>query len=144
MFNLSTFYSTIIISYRVSMRPTYEPIKDALEEAIEKTNDCKYRRTFHSDQGWAYQMKNYVKTLANHKIFQSMSRKANCLGNSPMENFFSLLKQEIYYGKVYHSFEELKIEIERFVTYYNNERMKERLGYMSPVEYRLYHETLAA
>ena len=37
-----------------------------------------------------------------------MSRKGNCLDNSVMENFFGLLKQEIYYGVIYYSFEELK------------------------------------
>ena len=28
-----------------------------------------------------------------------MSRKGNCHDNSVMENFFEILKQEIYYGK---------------------------------------------
>ena len=70
--------------------------------------------TFHSDQGWAYQMKAYSHRLKEERIFQSMSRKGNCLDNSVMENFFGLLKQEIYYGVVYYSYEELKSEIERF------------------------------
>ena len=70
------------------------------------TSDCPYRRTFHSDQGWAYQMKSYTKRLKEERIFQSMSRKGNCLDNSVMENFFGLLKQEIYYGRIYHSYEE--------------------------------------
>lgn len=61
---------------------------EALEEAICVTNNCPYRRTFHSDQGWAYQMNAYRIRLEEHKIFQSMSRKGNCLDNSPMENFF--------------------------------------------------------
>jgi len=60
-------YNLEILSYRVSKKPTFEPIKESLDEAIEKTNDCKYRRTFHSDQGWSYQMKNYVKTLKDKK-----------------------------------------------------------------------------
>ena len=41
-----------------------------------------------------------------------------------MENFFGLLKQEIYYGVVYYSYEELKSEIERFIKYYNEKRIK--------------------
>ena len=48
---------------------------EALNKAIEVINNCKDRRIFHSDQGWAYQMKVYVKTLKDNKIFQSMSRK---------------------------------------------------------------------
>lgn len=53
-----------------------------------------------------------------------------------MENFFGLLKQEIYYGVVY-SYEELKSEIEQYIKYYNEQRIKEKLGWMSPVQYRL-------
>ena len=111
---------------------------DALDKAIETTADCPYRRTFHSDQGWAYQMKAYAHRLKEERIFQSMSRKGNCLDNSVMENFFGLLKQEIYYGVVYYSYEELKSEIERFIKYYNEKRIKEKLGWMSPVQYRLH------
>lgn len=87
-----------MISYEISNQPTYQAIATALQEALELTSDCLYRRTFHSDQGWAYQMKNYVFKLKSQKIIQSMSRKGNCHDNSVMENFFGLLKQEIYYG----------------------------------------------
>ena len=100
---------------------------------------CPYRRTFHSDQGWAYQMKSYTKRLKEERIFQSMSRKGNCLDNSVMENFFGLLKQEIYYGRVYHSYEELKVAIEEYIVYYNERRIKKSLGWMSPAEYRRKH-----
>lgn len=126
-----------IISFGIAKRPSASNILTALEQAIEVTADCPYRRTFHSDQGWAYQMKTYSHRLKEERIFQSMSRKGNCHDNSVMENFFGLLKQEIYYGVVYYSYEELKSEIERYIEYYNNKRIKERLGWMSPVEYRL-------
>ena len=49
----------------------------------------------------------------------------------------TILKQEIYYGEVYYSYEDLKSEIERYIKYYNEHRIKEKLGWMSPVEYRL-------
>jgi transposase InsO family protein len=82
-------------------------------------------------------MKAYVHTLKEDKIFQSMSRKGNCLDNSVMENFFGIMKQEMYYGEVYYSFDELKEAIEKYIKYYNEQRIKEKLGWMSPVEYRL-------
>ena len=65
-----------------------------------------------------------------------MSRKGNCLDNSPMENFFGILKQEIYYGRTFKSFNELKKAIKEYIKYYNEDRIKEKLGYLSPVEYR--------
>ena len=87
--------------------PSAKNVMDALEKCIEITSDCPYRRTFHSDRGWAYQMPAYAYELKENKIFQSMSRKGNCYDNSVMENFFGVLKQEMYYGNTYYSFEEL-------------------------------------
>lgn len=40
-----------------------------------------------------------------------MTRKGNCLDNAIMENFFGILKQEIYYGEKRLTYEELKIKI---------------------------------
>lgn len=126
-----------IISYGISQRPSAKSIMDALNRAIEVTSKCKYRRTFHSDQGWAYQMKAYTRTLKEHKIFQSMSRKGNCHDNSVMENFFGIMKQEMYYGLIYKSYDDLKDAIKDYIKYYNEQRIKEKLGWMSPVNYRI-------
>lgn len=129
-------YNSEIISYEISKQPTPEPILKALDRAIEITNINKDKRIFHSDQGWAYQIKQYTSKLEAEGITQSMSRKGNCLDNSPMENFFGILKQEIYYGKKFYSYEELKETIEEYIEYYNKDRIKEKLGYLSPIEYR--------
>ena len=129
-------YNSEIISYEISKYPTIEPILKALDKAIKITNKSKEKRIFHSDQGWAYQTNQYTSRLETNGITQSMSRKGNCLDNSPMENFFGILKQEIYYGRKFYSYEHLKQTIEDFIKYYNEERIKEKLGYLSPVEYR--------
>ena len=51
----------------------------------------------HSDQGWQYQNKRYQRLLKEKGIIQSMSRKGNCLDNAVIENFFGLLKSELFY-----------------------------------------------
>ncbi|MDD3224914.1 MAG: IS3 family transposase [Clostridium sp.] len=122
-----------ILSYGISQHPSAANIMGALNQTIEITSDCPYRRTFHSDQGWAV----YTHALKENRIFQSMSRKGNCYDNSVMENFFGIMKQEMYYGVVYYSYDELKEAIEKYIKYYNEYRIKEKLGWMSPVEYRL-------
>ena len=76
--------------------------------------------------------------------FKVCPEKETVLDNSPMENFFGIMKQEMYYGKVYHSFEELKHAVTDYIFYYNNERIKAKLTGMSPVEYRLHTSQLAA
>lgn len=126
-----------VVSFEISKQPNFIAISNALSKAIEITSDCPYRRTFHSDQGWAYQTPYYRQKLQEHNIYQSMSRKGNCHDNSVMENFFGLLKQEIYYGHVFNSFEELEQAITKWIHYYNTKRIKKKLNWMSPIQYRL-------
>ena len=73
-----------------------------------------------------------------------MSRRGNCLDNSPMENFFGIMKQEMYYGIVYESFEALQHAVREYIYYYNHKRIKEKLTGMSPVEYRKQTSQLSA
>ncbi len=137
-------YNGEILSFRLSEQPNAKAIMDALDETIKKTKNCPYRTTIHSDQGWGYQMKSFVKKLKDNRIFQSMSRRGNCLDNSPIENFFGLMKQEMYYGEIYRSFEELNKAVKEYIYYYNNKRIKAKLTGMSPVKYRQHISQLAA
>ncbi|WP_412030665.1 DDE-type integrase/transposase/recombinase [Anaerococcus porci] len=70
-------YNSEILSYEISKNPNLEPILKALDKAIEKTNENKEERIFHSDQRWAYQVKQYTTKLKSNGITQSMSRKGN-------------------------------------------------------------------
>ncbi|EJC3746363.1 IS3 family transposase [Enterococcus faecium] len=125
-----------VISYSLTKKNA-RAIIDALEKAISKSSDYLYRRTIYSDQGWAYQMHQYTDTLKKHHIFQSMSRKGKCYDNSVMENFFGLLKQEIYYGNTFTTYEKLKTNINDWIIYYNQKRIKKKLDWLYPEEYRL-------
>ena len=133
-----------VVSYKISAQPNKTSMMAAFKEVVEATSDCEYRRTFHSDQGWAYQMNEYQELLKDNEIFQSMSRKGNCLDNAPAENFFGIMKQEMYYGNVYHSYEALVQAIHNYIRYYNEDRIKEKLGYLSPVEYKKHYASLSA
>ena len=128
-----------ILSYRIGNRPSAENILAAQAEAIDITADCPYRRTFHSDQGWAYQMKAYVRKLKQERIFQSMSRKGNCFDNAAAENFFSHLKSELINRVKLKDYEEAKKAIDDYIRYYNNKRIQVKLK-MAPLEYRSHFE----
>lgn len=130
-------YNGEIITFGISNRPTLDFVLESLNEALGIIkSEAKYRTTIHSDQGWHYQHNTWVKTLKKNKIFQSMSRKATCADNAAMENFFGILKQEMYYGEELVPYEELKRQIEEYIDYYNNERIKVKLAGLSPIQYR--------
>lgn len=87
--------------------------------------------------------KRYQKLLKEKGIIQSMSRKGNCLDNAVIENFFGLLKSELFYLKKFKSVEDFIKELKSYIKYYNTKRIKIKLKGLSPVEYRIKFQLVA-
>jgi putative transposase len=135
-------YNREVIAFNLEQRPVYSLVSKMLNQGFERLNEGD-TPILHSDQGWHYQMEQYQSALKEHGIIQSMSRKGNCLDNAVMENFFGLLKSELLYLKEFESMEHFKVELEKYIHYYNHKRIKEKLKGMSPVQYRT-HAKIAA
>ena len=131
-------YNQEIISYELTERPVFNQVVMMLKKAFKKIPD-NTNLILHSDQGWQYQMKQYQYLLKEKGIIQSMSRKGNCLDNAIIENFFGILKSEMFYTQKFKSIEHLKQEIEKYIIYYNNIRIKAKLNKMSPIKYRAHY-----
>lgn len=129
-------YNGEIIAYDISEHPNLEQVMRMLDKAFEKIDD-NTNLILHSDQGSLYQHEKYQKKLEEKGIIQSMSRKGNCLDNSPIENFFGILKSEFFYGYKFDDVNEFKVKLENYIYYYNNDRIKEKLNGQSPVKYRI-------
>ncbi|AYE61261.1 transposase [Lactobacillus helveticus] len=126
-----------IVSYSISRHPDMDLVMTMLDKAFVKEtalNNC----TFHTDQDCQYQSPQYQRALKLQGITQSMSRKGNSMDDGLMENFFGLLKTEMFYDQEYkyHSFQELTQAIKEYIEYYNEERIKSRLKGLTPKEYR--------
>ena len=80
----------------------------------------------------------YQNELKKRNIRQSFSRKGNCIDNSIMENFFGIMKKEMFYGyeKDFKTLEELKIAMIKYINYYNNKRINKKRKGLSPLEHR--------
>lgn len=130
-------YTREIISFDVSISPNFRQITNMLNQAFERYPDTN-GIVMHSDQGWQYQMYEYREALKTHGIIQSMSRKGNCLDNSPMENFFGVMKREMFYGHEWEfkTLSQLKEAIMDYINYYNYERISCKLKGLSPINFR--------
>ena len=67
-----------------------------------------------------------------------MSRKRNCLDNSPAECLFNVIKREFWFGKenIFKSFKEFKTALlEEYISYYNNGRIANKLKGLSFVQH---------
>ncbi len=131
-----------IITYTIGPRPTYSLVSTMLDQAFKRLSE-EDELLLHSDQGWHYQMKKYRHTLEKRGITQSMSRKGNCYDNAVIENFFGILKSEFLYLKEFESVEHFKLELEKYIKYYNHKRIKAKLKGMSPIQYRVHAQHAA-
>lgn len=124
-----------IISYTVTKRPYFRQVMDMLDLAFKKYNNLE-GLIFHSDQGWQYRHKHYQHRLKQQGITQSMSRKGNCYDNSVIENFFGLLKSELFYLQEFKDINHFEKELHDYIKWYNEKRIKAKLKGLSPIEYR--------
>ena len=67
-----------------------------------------------------------------------MSRKGNCIDNCIMESFFGTLKTEMFndHESEFKTFSDLHRSIDKYINYYNNERIKSKTKWMPPSKFR--------
>ena len=131
-------YNQEVIAYNISRSPDLKQIREMLDSAFGSKNDLD-GLIFHSDQGWQYQHYTYQNALKELGIVQSMSRKGNSIDNGLVENFFGILKSEMFYGfeQTFATVDKLIAEINQYIYYYNHDRIKVKLKGLSPVNYRI-------
>ena len=130
-------FDSSIVAYDISTTPDFEQIKRMLSKAFSENTNLD-GLIFHSDQGWQYQMKYYKQMLQEKQIKQSFSRKGNCMDNSLMENFFGIIKNEMFYGheEEFETIEDLRLAIENYIKWYNEDRINIKRKGLSPLQYR--------
>ncbi len=120
-----------------SMNATMESrlVVDALEMAIQqRVPDAELLA--HSDRGRQYASEHYQRVLNRNGITCSMSRRANCWDNAPVESFFATLKKELVHDEDYHTREQARRSIFEYIeVFYNRQRRHSALGYVSPNDY---------
>ena len=127
-----------ILSYRIGYSPSVRLVTDMLDQAIGKRDTS--HLTIHTDQGFHYQNHDYISRLEDNGITQSMSRKGNCLDNAVIENFFGILKSELFHNHSFKTPSQLISALKAYIKYYNEERISLKLKGMTPVQY--HHHSL--
>ena len=128
-------YSRRIVGWSMSERIDSRLVVDALEMALAGRRPGEGLLA-HSDRGSQYASEHYQRVLARHGIVCSMSRRANCWDNAPMESFFASLKKELVHGETFATRQEARSSVFEYIeAFYNRIRRHSSLGYLSPAEY---------
>lgn len=127
-------YDKSIVTYKLSNFNNNQLVFKTFEDAINKNPQAK--PIFHSDRGFQYTSKIFKVKLTHQGMIQSMSRVGKCIDNGPMEAFWGTLKAEEYYLNKYYSMDELKSSIDKYIHFYNTQRLQANLKSLTPMEYR--------
>ena len=122
-------YDNSIIAYKTGTEQTVSLVLDTIRLAVRKEKKgVAAELQLHSDQGFQYTSQAYFKLTQKYGITPSMSRRGNCYDNAVAENFFSILKTECIYRHKPASFKEANEMIDRYIYFYNHERIQLKTG----------------
>ena len=122
-------YDNSIVAYKTASRQTVNLVLDTIRLAMKKEEkSVAAELQLHSDQGFQYTSEAYFKLTQSYGITPSMSSKGNPYDNAMAENFFSILKTECIYRHKPNSFEEANEMIDRYIYFYNHERIQLKTG----------------
>ena len=127
-------YDLYPVAWVVSNRNDNKLVLDTFAQAILNNPDAK--PIFHSDRGFQYTSKVFQNKLREQGMQQSMSRVGHCIDNGPTENFWGIVKSEMYYLNTFTDEASLRKAIADYMTFYSTERMQERFKGKTPAEVR--------
>ncbi|MCK1619713.1 IS3 family transposase [Bradyrhizobium sp. 159] len=92
----------------------------------------------HSDRGVQYASADYRKLMQATGLRASMSRRADCYDNAPMESFFHTLNTELVHHRHYETRAEATRDLFAYIEgFYNRIRRHSAIGFISPIEMEL-------
>lgn len=133
-------YDLSPVAWEISGRNDNKLVLDTFAQAIQNNPDAK--PIFHSDRGFQYTSKIFQSKLQAQGMTQSMSRVGHCIDNGPTENFWGIVKSEMYYPNTFTDEAALCTAIADYMAFYCTERMQARFNGKTPAEVRA--EALAA
>ena len=130
-------FDGLVVAWTIGTSPNAKLVNTMLDKAICSLKEGE-KPIIHSDRGCHYRWPGWIQRMETAGLQRSMSKKGFSPDNAACEGFFGRMKNEFYYCKEWHdtppSF--FMMELEQYLQWYNESRIKESLGGRSPVEYR--------
>ena len=129
-------YDGLAVSWNIDPHPDANLVNTTLDRAVETLNN--ERPIVHSDRGCHYRWPGWIDRTKTFELTRSMSKKGCSPDNSACEGFFGRMKNECFYN---HSFKDYTLRmfidyLNGYVKWYNEKRIKNSLGFCSPMEFR--------
>ena len=130
-------FDGMVVSWTIGTSPNAELVNSMLTKAVSTLHSYEHP-LIHSDRGCHYRWPEWIRITTEAALTRSMSQKGCSPDNAACEGFFGRLKNEMFYNKNWNhiSINSFIQELDSYLHWYNEERIKISLGGMSPLQYR--------
>ena len=130
-------FDGMLVTWRISEHPNADLFNGMLDDVIANM-DAKSKPIIHTDRGCHYRWPGWIERMEINGYTRSMSQKGCSPDNAACEGLFGRIKNEFFYNQDWKNvtIEEFSHELDKYLHWYNEKRIKKSLGYLSPVEYR--------
>jgi putative transposase len=123
-------HSRYVVSWELDQTLELPFVLQAVERAFERASPT----ILNSDQGSHFTSPQYLSRVEGNGVQVSMDGKKRALDNIFTERLWRTIKYEEVYLKSYESPKVARCELARYLSFYNQERPHQSLGYRTPKE----------
>ncbi len=129
-------YSRRIVGWQLAGHMRTTLVLDALGMALgQRAPGADVALVHHSDRGSQYTSIDFSQELTDHGVLQSVGSVGDAYDNALAESFVDSFKTELIADRIWRTKAQLELAIVRWVGWFNNERLHEKLGDLPPAEF---------
>jgi transposase InsO family protein len=129
-------FSRKIVGWQLAPHMRTDLVLDALRMALaQREAGADIELVHHSDRGSQYTSIDYTQTLDDHGVLASVGSVGDAYDNAMAESFVDSFKTELIADRSWRSRTQLELAVVEYIAWFNNDRLHESLGDVSPVEF---------
>jgi transposase InsO family protein len=129
-------FSRKVVGWQLASHMRTDLVLDALRMALgQREPGADFQLVAHTDRGSQYTSADYTQELNDHGVLASVGTVGDAYDNAMAESFVDTFKTELIADRIWRSRSQLELAVVEYVSWFNNERLHESLGDVSPAEF---------
>ncbi len=129
-------FSRKVVGWQLAPHMRTDLVLDALRMALgQREPGADVALVAHTDRGSQYTSADYTQELDDHGVLASVGSVGDAYDNAMAESFVDSFKTELIADRSWRSRTQLELAVVEYIAWFNNDRLHESLGDVSPVEF---------